>query len=535
MEKISNIKLSLNEDESTLILKAAKILKTKPEKLHNLKICKKSLDARDKNNIFYLYTVEVCDSRGEINSKIALDETIDKYKKADKKGKIVIVGSGPAGLFCALYLSRAGLEVTVIERGSSVENRRKDVDNFIKTRLLDTNSNVQFGEGGAGTFSDGKLNTQTGSPLISRVLNDFVNAGAPQEIAYLNKPHIGSDNLPKVVANIREEIKSRGGCFLFNTTVKDVVSYTNGVNGSGNAKGGDKIKGLIIQNVSGESEIDCDEVVFAIGHSARDTFEMLYKRGVLMQSKDFAVGVRIEHLREDIDKAQYGKLYNHPRLKAADYKLVSHASDRGVFTFCMCPGGYVMPATSEKDEVVVNGMSLYGRDSINSNSAVVAQVSKEDFGDGVLSGMYFQRELERKAFLQGGGDYSVPVSLVGDFLKGKTSEKLGKVTPSYPLGYNFCDISDILPQGVCQAIKLGIEDMDRRLKGFASDDAVISAVESRTSSPVRILRKEDLSSCTFSNMYPAGEGAGYAGGITSAAVDGIKVAEKIIEKYTSER
>ena len=262
---------------------------------------------------------------------------------------------------------------------------------------------------------------------------------------------------------------------------------------------------------------------------------MLYKRGVLMQSKDFAVGVRIEHLREDIDKAQYGKLYNHPRLKAADYKLVSHASDRGVFTFCMCPGGYVMPATSEKDEVVVNGMSLYGRDSINSNSAVVAQVSKEDFGDGVLSGMYFQRELERKAFLQGGGDYSVPVSLVGDFLKGKTSEILGKVTPSYPLGYNFSDISDILPQGVCQAIKLGIEDMDRRLKGFASDDAVISAVESRTSSPVRILRKEDLSSCTFSNMYPAGEGAGYAGGITSAAVDGIKVAEKIIEKYTSER
>ena len=535
MEKISNIKLSLNEDESTLILKAAKILKIKPEKLHNLKICKKSLDARDKNNIFYLYTVEVCDSRGEINSKISLDETIDKYKKADKKGKIVIVGSGPAGLFCALYLSRAGLEVTVIERGSSVENRRKDVDNFIKTRSLDTNSNVQVGEGGAGTFSAGKLNTQTGSPLISRVLNDFVNAGAPQEIAYLNKPHIGSDNLPKVVANIREEIKSRGGCFLFNTTVKDVVSYTNGVNGSDNAKGGDKIKGLIIQNASGESEIDCDEVVFAIGHSARDTFEMLYKRGVLMQSKDFAVGVRIEHLREDIDKAQYGKLYNHPRLKAADYKLVSHASDRGVFTFCMCPGGYVMPATSEKDEVVVNGMSLYGRDSINSNSAVVAQVSKEDFGDGVLSGMYFQRELERKAFLQGGGDYSVPVSLVGDFLKGKPSEKLGKVTPSYPLGYNFSDISDILPQGVCRAIKLGIEDMDRRLKGFASDDAVISAVESRTSSPVRILRKEDLSSCTFSNMYPAGEGAGYAGGITSAAVDGIKVAEKIIEKYTSER
>ena len=534
MEKISNIKLSLNEDESTLILKAAKILKTKPEKLHNLKICKKSLDARDKNNIFYLYTVEADYSRKDGDSKNSLDETIDKYKKANKNGKIVVVGSGPAGLFCALYLSRAGLEVTVIERGSSVENRKKDVDNFIKTRSLDTNSNVQFGEGGAGTFSDGKLNTQTGSPLISRVLNDFVKAGAPQEIAYLNKPHIGSDNLPKVVANIREEIKSRGGSFLFNVTVKDIVTTINSINYS-NVSGENKIKGLIIQNASGESEIDCDEVVFAIGHSARDTFEMLYKRGVLMQSKDFAVGVRIEHLREDIDRAQYGKFYNHPRLKAADYKLVSHASDRGVFTFCMCPGGYVMPATSEKGEVVVNGMSLYGRDAINSNSAVVAQVSKEDFGEGVLSGMYFQRELERKAFLQGGGDYSVPISLVGDFLKGKTSEKLGKVTPSYPLGYNFCDISNILPQGVCRAIKLGIEDMDRRLKGFASADAVISAVESRTSSPVRILRKEDFSSYTFSNMYPAGEGAGYAGGITSAAVDGIKVAEKIIEKYTTER
>lgn len=505
MRRISGIKIPVGTDEVQLKNIVMRKFRLRPEEAKYFRIVKKSLDARKGREISWVYTVDVSNR----------DERVaPSYERVDKKGRVLVVGCGPAGLFCALYLARAGMAVTLIERGKCVEERQKDVEGFFATRLLSTESNVQFGEGGAGTFSDGKLNTQVNNPLITRVLEDFVQFGAPEEIAYLSKPHVGSDKLPMVVKAMREEIIRLGGEVRFNCKLRDI-----------------KIQNGRVTSVSLDGEECFDEVVLALGHSARDTFEMLLGRGIAMESKAFAVGLRIEHPQWVIDRAQYGG--NSLPLPPADYKLVSHAHERSAFTFCMCPGGYVVPATSEEGGVVVNGMSNYLRNGENANSAVIAEVRREDFpSQSPLAGIDFQRKLERAAFTAGGKNYTAPCCKVGDFVRNTGFSNLGStVKPTYALGVTPYPVGKLLPQGVSEAVATAIKDMDSRLKGFAMDEALLTGVESRTSSPVRILRGEDFSSISAENLYPCGEGAGYAGGITSASADGIRIASAIIKKY----
>ena len=508
LRTLSGIKLPIGKDESELVKLAEKQL-GKP--LGYFAIRKKSLDARDKNNLHYLYTVEF--DRVAPPKKPPL-ERLSKGKLPEKP--ILIVGSGPAGLFCALRLLERGIPSIIIERGPCVEERAQMIERFCQERILDVNGNVQFGEGGAGTFSDGKLNTQTHSPYNRDVLETFVRFGAPEEILWLQKPHIGSDNLKNVVRNMREYLRANGGQVRFDALLQDVFIQDGNLVGA-------QIKDL---KTGAEERLDVSALVLAIGHSARDTFERLLSRGVQMKQKEFAVGVRIEHLQNAIGLSQYGQAYT--KLPAADYKLVSHAHERSAFTFCMCPGGVVMPSASEDGGVVTNGMSNYARNERNANAALIAQVRQSDFGgDGPLAGVEFQRKLERAAYLAGGGDYCAPAQTVGSFLKGGTDEKWGDVLPSYAAGVRFADLNAVLPKGIAESLKLAIVDMDRRLKGFANPEAVLTGVESRTSSPVRIERADDLQSVSTKGMYPCGEGAGYAGGITSAAADGLRVAERI--------
>ncbi len=515
---LSDVKLSLGQSENTLLSIAEKKLGRKVE---YFAIKKKSLDARDKNNIKYIYTIE-------FSATLQPPQTLTFERLSKEKtpqDAVLVVGSGPAGLFCALRLLEHGITPILIERGAPVEEREKHINDFCAYHVLNENANVQFGEGGAGTFSDGKLNTQTHSPLNREVLQTFVKFGAPKEILYLSKPHIGSDNLKKVVKNMRAYILQQGGKVVFHTCLTD-IKITDG-----------KIHEVTLRTEDKDSAyteiLPVSAVVLAVGHSARDTFEMLLRRGVSMHQKDFAVGARIEHLQSKIGFAQYGKAYT--QLPAADYKLVSHASDRAAFTFCMCPGGFVMPAASECGGVVTNGMSNYARDGANANSALIAQVSAADFGkDGPMAGIEYQRRLERAAFTAGGGDYRAPVQLVGDFLQDKTSSTFGDVQPTYAAGTTFVDLRAVFPSPITQALKAAIVDMDRKLKGFASPDAILTAVETRTSSPVRIERDETLQSCSVKGLYPCGEGAGYAGGITSSAADGIRVATMLFHKLNGD-
>lgn len=510
MLKITDLKLNIKSDESELIKIAQQKLGAKPK---YFKILKKSLDARDKNNICWIYSLE-CSKTDE--QEIKKDYPTVKNNSV----KPVIIGMGPAGLFCAIRLIKCGLKPVIIERGERVEDREKTAEAFFKSGKLNVNSNIQFGEGGAGTFSDGKLNTQTKNPLNKEVLETFVEFGAPQEILYLSKPHIGSDKLKLVIKNMREYIINNGGTVLFNTKFIDFKTKN------------DKIYSVVSQNLKTNEikEFTCDEVVLAIGHSSRDTFELLNAHKIDIQQKDFAVGFRIEHLQKDISYSQYGK--NYALLPPADYKLVSHASERAVFTFCMCPGGFVIPSASEEGMVVTNGMSNYLRNNKNSNSAIIAQITKSDFAsDKPLSGVDFQREIEKKAFILGGENYNAPVQKVGDFLKNKPSNNCGAVVPSFLGGVKYTRLNDIYPQNVTSALQKSIVDMERRLKGFSNSDAVLTGVETRTSSPVRIVRDENLQSVSVKGLYPCGEGCGYAGGITSASADGIMVANKIIEKY----
>ena len=506
---LENIKLKIDEPEEKLFDIAAKKVKG----FRYFKILKKSLDARDKENIRWVYTVQV--------ERSPVQEQKKTYTLLKKPERVVIVGSGPSGLFCALRLLQAGICPTIVERGGTIEERIEKTREFFRERKLDEDCNIQFGEGGAGTFSDGKLNTQTKSVENKEVLETFAAFGAPQEITYLNKPHIGSDILRQVIVNIRKYILQAGGTFYFYTRFEDMV-----------LRGG-RIHEIVLRDVKTgkERKEQASELVLAIGHSSRDTFSMLERHNISMQQRDFAVGVRIEHLQSEIGKAQYGKMYD--RLPPADYKLVSHAGVRSAFTFCMCPGGYVMPAASEAGGVVTNGMSNFARDGKNANAALLAQISRADYDRGnVMDGVAFQRALEQAAFTAGGNCYAAPAQRAEDFISSRCSKGWGEVLPTYEAGTAFFDLNKILPEYVCSSLKSAILDMDRRLKGFAHPDAVMTGVETRFSSPVRIVRDERGESESIKGVYPCGEGCGYSGGITSSAADGLKVGDKIIQKYS---
>ncbi len=507
-DRIDNIKLKIGENESKLVQIARKKLGMEPK---FFKILKKSLDARDKGNIVWIYSIAFSDECGQP------EQPLEKLKTSPS---VAVIGSGPAGLFCSLRLIEHGIKPVIIERGERVEDRKITNEKFFKTRLLNLNSNIQFGEGGAGTFSDGKLNTQTHSGFNLDVLKLFHKFGAPEEILYLNKPHIGSDILFNVLKNIRLFVEANGGKYMFDTRFIDFTQKDGALNS------------LIVENTvtKQRSELGLNYAVAALGHSARDTFSMLYDKGIEMEAREFAVGVRIEHLAEDINFSQYGK--NYINLPVADYKLVSRAHERCVFTFCMCPGGAVMPAASEEGGVVTNGMSCYARNGQNSNSALMVQMKREDFGAGDLfAGMRFQREIERRAYEAGGRNYSAPVQLYKDFASDRVSSRFGDVAPTYAAGTVFAPLNEILPEITTEALKKAIPDMNRRLKGFACPDAVLTGVETRFSSPVKIIRGESGESVSLKGFYPCGEGSGYSGGITSSAADGLRVAEKIFEKF----
>ena len=501
MQTMTDIKLRLGESEERLFQMAERALGRKPK---TFRILKKSLDARKKEDIRWVYS---------IGFSAEEEEKEPPRVRLASPPRVVIVGSGPAGLFCALRLIEYGAKPIVLERGKCVEERAADNERFFSEHQLEGESNIQFGEGGAGTFSDGKLYSQTNSPQNRNnadVFRLFVQFGAPEEIAYLSKPHIGSDRLRVAVRNMREYIRAQGGEVRFSAKMTDLM-ISDG-----------RAVGVI---VNGREELRADAVVLAVGHSAPDTFSMLEGK-LFMEQKEFAVGLRVEHLQSEIGKAQYGAAWT--RLPTADYKLVSHASERGCVSFCMCPGGYVIPAASEEGGVVTNGMSNYARDAVNANSALVVQVKKADFdGSDPLAGVRYQRALERKAFELGGGDYRAPAQLVGDFLRGRVSDGFGAVRPSYAAGVRFAPLSELLPEPIANSLLAAIPDMDRRLRGFASPDAVLTGVESRTSSPVRICRGEDMQSVSCAGAYPCGEGCGYAGGITSSAADGLRVADAI--------
>lgn len=532
MIRINELKLSLSADESELNSLAAKALKISKNHISNLEICKKSVDCRKKDDIKFIFSVDVELDFSEDkalerinNPKIFKTEKF-KYELPPIRRKStlrpIIVGFGPAGMFAAVTLASAGLKPIIIERGQTVDERTKSVKSFWKERKLNVNSNVQFGEGGAGTFSDGKLTTGIKDKRCRRVFELFCECGAPKEIIYSATPHIGTDRLSGVVKNIRESVKAMGGEFKFNTRLTDIIIY-NGY-----------IQGITVENKNGSKEdIETDAVILATGHSARDTVEMLYNKGIQMMQKPFSVGARIEHKQEMINKTQYGKFANNPKLKAANYKLACHPQGgRGAYTFCMCPGGTVVCASSEEGGVVVNGMSEYARSGENADSALLVGIDTELFPSShVLAGMYWQREIEQKAFTLGGGDYTAPAQTVGDFINNVKSTKLGTVKPSCPTGVSLCNLRDLLPQKVTDTMLEALPKMDRMLNGFAMNDAVLTAPETRSSSPVRILRDEFYQT-NIRGLYPCGEGAGYAGGIVSAGVDGIRCAEAVLSDET---
>lgn len=525
--RISQLKLPITHTKTQLEKKIAKTLKN-PGNSFTYEIKKQSLDCRHKNDKIFVYTVDVMIrdeqklAKKVNNNNIML--TKEKSYEFPSPGETpllhspVIVGSGPAGLFCGWYLAKAGYCPIILERGEEAEKRQKTVENFWKNGVLDPESNVQFGEGGAGTFSDGKLNTLVKDPYgrNHEVLKRFVAAGAPEEIIYQQKPHLGTDVLVGIVEKMRHEIEEMGGKFCFRSKVTDLIFENN------------TLKEIEINN---DKRIPAQVCVLAPGHSARDTFEMLQKRGVYMEPKSFAVGLRIEHPQEMINMDLYGEPENE-LLGAASYKVTHKcANGRGVYSFCMCPGGYVVNASSEPGRLAVNGMSYQARDSRNANSAMIVTVTPEDFPDkGVLGGVEFQRDLEKKAWELGEG--KIPVQLFGDFCKNQASEALGEVTPCMKGEYILTNVRSVLPKAVGDSIEEGVRAFGKRISEFDREDALLSGIESRTSSPVRIVRDQELTA-NMAGIYPCGEGAGYAGGITSAAMDGIKVAETVCRKYAA--
>ena len=527
MLRLTEIKLPLDHPEGDIKSAIVKRLGLAAEELLSYRIFRRGVDARKKSNIQFTYTLDVAVRDGAVileqfknDPHVSLaPDTSYHFVVQDPQNlssRPIVIGMGPAGLFAGLILAQMGFRPLILERGKAVRERTKDTFGLWRQGILNPESNVQFGEGGAGTFSDGKLHSQIKDPkhLGRKVLEEFVKAGAPEEILYASKPHIGTFRLVGMVEKMRETIQSLGGEIRFQSRVDD-IEIANG-----------KVCGVILS--SGE-RLATDHLVLAVGHSARDTFEMLHKRGIFIEAKPFSIGFRIEHPQSLIDRARYGSNAGNPLLGAADYKLVHHASNgRSVYSFCMCPGGTVVAAASEAGCVVTNGMSQYSRNERNANSGIVVGISPDDYPGDPLAGMKFQRHWESRAFELGGGNYHAPGQLVGDFLAGKPSTKFGSVQPSYTPGVHLCDLSTALPEYAIAAIREALPAFAKQINGFDLPDAVLTGVETRTSSPIRIKRNDDdLQSINTQGLYPSGEGAGYAGGILSAAVDGIRVAEAV--------
>ncbi len=530
MLRLTEVRLDLDHHEAEIKAAILRTLGIPEPELLGYHVRSRGHDARKNGKIVFIYTLDA-----EVQNEAALlqrfkhsrnvTQTPDEAYRfpvqvpANIKARPLVIGTGPCGMFAGLSLARMGFKPIILERGRSVRQRTQDVWDFWRKRRFTPESNVQFGEGGAGTFSDGKLHTgiKDRGHHIRQILRDFVDCGAPEEIIYISKPHIGTLRLVKVVENLRHKIEELGGEIHFESHVTDIVIQNGAVHGVTLA-GGEFIAG--------------DHVILAIGHSARDTFEMLYRRGVHIEPKPFSIGFRIEHPQSTIDACRLGSQVRHPTLGAADYKLVHHSKNgRAVYSFCMCPGGQVVAANSETGQVVTNGMSHYSRNERNANAGIVVGITPQDFGSAhVLAGMELQRKLEERAFRLGGANYNAPAQLVGDFLAGRRSTMLGSVMPSYTPDVTLTDLSDALPDYAIAAIRESIPAFDRIIKGFAMNDAVLTAVETRTSSPIRIARNDKFESVNIKGLYPAGEGAGFAGGIISAAVDGMKIAEAVAWK-----
>lgn len=525
---VNGISLSPDTDESEACSIVASELKRagfSPARLH-FRIYKKSVDARKKDRVRLVYSVAVFSADGQsirVPQKLKYSVTpLHQHSMETAQGSDpmkrppLVVGMGPAGLFCALMLAEAGYAPVIIDRGDCIAHRSQAYERFVNEGILDTESNIQYGAGGAGTFSDGKLLTRINDPRTSYVLQRFCDFGAPREILVAAKPHIGTDLLLGIVDRMLQRIESLGGKVIYRCRMEEIEERSDGE--------------IIAKTTKGD--IPCSAMILALGNSARDTFSMLLKKGYMIEPKPISVGVRIEHLQENIDRALYGSYAGHPKLGHGEYHLSDTSSGRGVYTFCMCPGGQVVAAASEENTVVVNGMSTFARDGKNANSAVCVSVFPEDYGGTPEGAIAFQRRLERAAFAEGGGNYCAPVQTVGDFLERKEGSEPSSVVPSYRNGSVRCGSMDrVLPEFVCEELRRGLLSFDRKVSGFAYSEAILTGVETRTSAPIRILRGETYHAVGHDRIYPCGEGAGYAGGITSAAVDGIRIAQQIIGRF----
>ena len=527
MLRITELRLPLDHPEGALSDAIVARLAIEPDQLLHFTVFKRGYDARKRGAIMLIYTVDVhVADEAALLRKFEADRQVGPTPDMNYRfvgnaperlaHRPVVIGFGPCGIFAALILAQMGFRPIVLERGKAVRERTKDTWGLWRKNVLDPESNVQFGEGGAGTFSDGKLYSQIKDPKHygRKVLTEFVKAGAPEEILYVSKPHIGTFRLVTMVENLRADIEALGGEIRFKQRVTDLLIEDGQVRGV---------------TLDGGEEIRTDQVVLALGHSARDTFEMLHERGVYMEAKPFSVGFRIEHPQSLVDKARFGPQAGHPLLGAADYKLVHHAKNgRGVYSFCMCPGGTVVAATSEPERVVTNGMSQYSRNERNANSGIVVGITPEvDYPGGPLAGIELQERLESHAYVLGGSNYEAPAQLVGDFIAGKPSTALGSVEPSYKPGVSLGDLALALPDFAIEAIREALPAFEKQIRGYSLHDAVLTGIETRTSSPLRITRNESLQSLNVKGLFPAGEGAGYAGGILSAGVDGIRIAEAV--------
>lgn len=523
MYRVNEVNVSLEEDSAKDFLSVLSCrFNVEKSKINSYKIKKRSLDARKKSNIHYTYNFDV-EFDKSVEQKIAGKFNLSKTKinKTEpviltKERKVVVVGSGPAGLFSALELVKSNIKVILLERGESIDARVKTVNDLLKAGKLNCESNIQFGEGGAGTFSDGKLNTGINSPLVNDVLETFYLCGADENVLYDSKPHIGTDKLRDVVKNIRNKIIEKGGVVKFSSKFIDFEKVDG------------KISVKYIENGS-EQNIICDDLILALGYSARDTLRHIFSRGVEFDQKAFSVGYRIEHLQEDINKSQYGEYYSR-LLPPADYKLFTHLPNgRTVYTFCMCPGGEVVPAINNEEEIVTNGMSYHSRGGKNANSAILVSVSPEDYkSDHPLAGMEFQENLEKEAYRKSGGNFVV--SRLEDFMRNRSTTVLGKVSPTIKPRYCLGNVYNLLPKVLSESIKEGVKELGKKLKGFDDKDALLTGIETRSSAPFLIKRQESMET-SVSHIYAIGEGAGMAGGIVSSAVDGVKIARRIICKY----